>query len=696
MEIRPYWAKDVPCRNITIHGFCKFEGKGCSFKHESSNKSSTITSNSNINTSATSLPLQQPLDPLKNPSIGDFPTISSRPTSALSNNIPNSGILNSASIGGSITSGTNAGTGGDLKKKFNPASSSTFLPSTSISNVPNLSNPTKPINKFAGFSPKVNDIPSFIPSGTTINNNDDLTSTQNGLKQFNLDSPVFQPTTTTNNNNDIQPSINRSPIPTNPYLVSNNDSIQPNPYAQSSEALNPYSQVTGPQDFLFPQTSYPLNHHLYAPAPPPHLQIPLKGNEENSSKFFLPNELRESLIKKNESTLKTLQHSNLPELVNIYYNLVPLDNSLQKSNQTYGYYSSLYKAFSNDDGKAYVLRRIENVKLNQDKSISTIKKWVKLNCSNITKIIDAFTSRSFGDNSLIIVYDYYPNSKNLIEQHFHSNLGAKPEQITPKILWNYTLQLTNAIATSHSKNLPIRSLTLTKIIVTSLNRIRLSDCGIFDILDFEDFSNEDEELETINLLKIQDLQKLGQLLLSLAISSSPNSSKFSNNEDIISNIDIDEDFKSALKYLLNESNPNIESFQKIISKKLFESLNQIQEQGDYYESQLTRELENGRLVRLLTKLNFILERPEYQSNPTWAQSGERYPIKLFREYVFNQVDDRGKPVLDLAFVLKTLNKLDAGIDEKFLLVSHDEQTCMIVSYKEMRDLIERSFRELSN
>jgi len=661
----------VPCRNITIHGFCKYEGKGCSFKHETNsiNKPSA-TSSSSSSTATTTTTTNNAIDPIKNISINDL-SLSSRPTSAAST------ITNSA-FGVA-----------DSKKKFNPAGASTFQPSTSsISNAPGLAAPstTKSLNKFSNLSPKLSDIPAFVPSGALAGTESDV---QNTPKHFNLDSPAFQPLS------EVPTSLTRSPVATNPYLAPTTDQVPTNMFPSVPDApINPYSTMAQPQDFLYPpQSTYPLQYHLYAPAPPPHLQIPLKDNEENAETLFIPNELRETLLRKNEATLKTLQHSNLPEVVGVYYNLVPLDNSLNKSDKSYGYNSSIYKAFSNVDGRAYTLRRIESVKISKDKSLSTINRWTKLKNSNISQVVDAFTSRSFGDNSLIVVYDYYPNSKNLIEQHFHSNLGGKPEPITPKSLWAYTVQLTSAIASAHSRGLPVRSISLQKAIVTSKNRVRLSDCGVFDIINYD----ETLSAESIEELKQQDLKKLGRLLLTLAASTSINASKYSQEEDVIANLDMDDSFKEAISYLFSDSSKlSITEFQKLITHKAFEELSQVERSADYYEAQLTRELENARLVRLLTKLNVILDRPEYSQSQTWSQSGERYPIKLFHDYVFHQFDERGKPVLDLAFVLKCLNKLDAGIDEKILLVSHDEQTCLIVSYKEMKDLIDRSFRELCN
>lgn len=70
-----------------------------------------------------------------------------------------------------------------------------------------------------------------------------------------------------------------------------------------------------------------------------------------------------------------------------------------------------------------------------------------------------------------------------------------------------------------------------------------------------------------------------------------------------------------------------------------------------------KELENGRLVRLLSKMGFINERPEFDMEPGWAETGDRYLIKLFRDYVFHQVDENGRPVIDMVHVLTCLNKV---------------------------------------
>ena len=41
----------------------------------------------------------------------------------------------------------------------------------------------------------------------------------------------------------------------------------------------------------------------------------------------------------------------------------------------------------------------------------------------------------------------------------------------------------------------------------------------------------------------------------------------------------------------------------------------------------------------------------------WSETGDRYLLKLFRDYVFHQVDEQGKPLVDLGHVLEALNKV---------------------------------------
>src|SRR3990167_4741242 len=119
--------------------------------------------------------------------------------------------------------------------------------------------------------------------------------------------------------------------------------------------------------------------------------------------------------------------------------------------------------------------------------------------------------------------------------------------------------------------------------------------------------------------------------------------------------------------------------------------------NDHLENEARKESESGRLFRLIAKLGYINERHEFifssfsllsllrpfppsfpflprfstrnisnldklaikrfTINPRWNETGDKYILKLFRDYVFHQVYEDGSPAIDFAHVVDTLNKV---------------------------------------
>lgn len=84
-------------------------------------------------------------------------------------------------------------------------------------------------------------------------------------------------------------------------------------------------------------------------------------------------------------------------------------------------------------------------------------------------------------------------------------------------------------------------------------------------------------------------------------------------------------------------------------------------------------------------------RSRFGRSHRWSETGDRYIVKLFRDYVFHQVDENLDPVVNLTHVLTCLNKLDAGSDERMMLMARDEQSCLVVSYKDVKTCIESAY-----
>lgn len=106
-----------------------------------------------------------------------------------------------------------------------------------------------------------------------------------------------------------------------------------------------------------------------------------------------------------------------------YHTLVPLENcEVGKMPQI----ASTFKA-TNVDGMRYCLRRLLNFRLQSTKCMQVVDKWKKLQHSNIVKMKEVFTTKAFGDHSLILVYDYHPCSETLLSRYF-KNGDTFPEQ----------------------------------------------------------------------------------------------------------------------------------------------------------------------------------------------------------------------------------------------------------------------------
>ncbi|CAB4385205.1 unnamed protein product [Rhizophagus irregularis] len=441
-----------------------------------------------------------------------------------------------------------------------------------------------------------------------------------------------------------------------------------------------------------------LQYHLYT-SPLPHVSN-LHPHQKTIHAFFMLDHLREELQRKNESTLKTVNAKdfNLPEELHVYHSLYPLDQRQEKSIKIFGYPSWVYKSVCSVDGRVYCLRRIEGFRLTNEIAMSTIENWRRIRHANIVSIREAFTTKAFGDHSLVFVYDYHPLSQTLFDKHFSSsslqanNLpqsGGTGVVVPETVLWSYITQLASAIKTIHSSGLAARMIEPTKILSTNKNRIRINCCGIMDMLTFDGGKN-------IHHFQQEDLIHFGQLIISLACNSLSSVLNLPKSIDYISR-HYSPDFKNVILYLLNKPTPtkSVDKLIAMIGPRILHEINSVHHYNDFLESELSQELENGRLVRLLCKFGFINERPEFDMDPSWSETGDRYLIKLFRDYVFHQVDENGYPVVDMAHVLMCLNKLDAGVDERIMLVSRDEQSCLIVSYKEIKNCIDSAFRDLS-
>ncbi|KAK1477585.1 hypothetical protein CCUS01_16607, partial [Colletotrichum cuscutae] len=467
------------------------------------------------------------------------------------------------------------------------------------------------------------------------------------------------------------------PLPATPF----------NPYADDPTGL------AGSGAYFQHQNAYtaplqPLQYHLYAPVGP--YRDDLMPFQRQIHDFFLPEKMREEMQRKSEALQQVMPNN--------YYSLVPLDTSHRKSSSVFGYTTWVYKATSSKNGKTYCLRRLEGYRLTNEQAIRSVKEWRRLNNGNVVGIHDAFTTRAFGDSSLFFVQDYHPLSKTLAELHFsqpastHGTRFSAKNPITESVLWGYISQIANALKAIHTLNLAARCLDMSKVIVTDKNRIRLSACSILDVVQFDN-------RRPVQELQQEDLIQFGKLILSLATNTPPNQlTNLKGSMEQMSRV-YSKEITDTVLWLLTPSQvgatpKGIEEFVRGIAVHMVATLDASLQEADALKSDLFRELENGRIVRLMAKLGAVNERQEFDGDRNWSENGERYMLKLFRDYVFHQVDANGNPVVDMGHIIRCLNRLDAGSDDRICLTSRDEQTSFVVSYKELKKQLGNAFGEL--
>lgn len=324
-----------------------------------------------------------------------------------------------------------------------------------------------------------------------------------------------------------------------------------------------------------------------------------------------------------------------------------------------------------------------------------MKDWRRVNCGGIVSVIDAFTTRAFGDSSLIFVTNYHPLSKTLTEHHFTNTgrFGNRASQTVPEpVLWNYIVQIASAVKAVHSANLAVRCMDPSKVMVTDKGRIRLGACSVLDVVQFE-------AQRPVAELQQEDFIHFGKLILSIAT----NNLSVTTAQHLAPLVDqlsrsYSSEFRDTVVWLLTPAQaPATKSVGELLSgiaTHVVDAFDSSLHANDTLYSELAREVENGRLARLLMKLGTINERPEYDGDVNWSETSERYILKLFRDFVFHQVNAEGRPVLDMGHMIACLNKLDAGSQEKISLASRDEQSVFVVTYSEIKKQVNAAWSEL--
>ncbi|XP_077409828.1 PAN2-PAN3 deadenylation complex subunit PAN3 isoform X2 [Vanacampus margaritifer] len=505
----------------------------------------------------------------------------------------------------------------------------------------------------------------------------------------------------------------------------------PNPvnYMVPTTAADPGSHIIqketvgGTTYFYTDNTPAPMagmvfpTYHIYPPTAP---HVAYMQPKANAPSFFMADELRQELINRHLITMAQIDHSenaDVPSEVDSYHSLFPLEalpppNRMQKTSN-FSYITSCYKAVNSKDDLPYCLRRIQGFRLVNTKCMMLVDMWKKIQHSNSVTLREVFTTKAFGDHSLVFSYDFHAGAETMFSRHFNDpaadsyftkrkwgqhepppprqHAGLLPESL----IWAYIVQLSSALRTIHTAGLACRVMDPSKILITGKTRLRVNCVGVFDVLTFD--SSQTNHLALMPQYQQADLVSLGKVVLALACNSLAGIQRENLQKAMeLVSINYSSDLKNLILYLLTEQSRlrSVNDIMPMIGARFYTQLDASQMRNDVIEEDLAKEVQNGRLFRLLAKLGTINERPEFQKDPTWSETGDRYLLKLFRDHLFHQVTEAGTPWIDLSHIVSCLNKLDAGGPEKISLVSRDEKSVLVVTYSDLKRCFDSTFQEL--
>ncbi len=282
------------------------------------------------------------------------------------------------------------------------------------------------------------------------------------------------------------------------------------------------------------------------------------------------------------------------------------------------------------------------------------------------------------NRALYFIHEYYPNALTLREALFGYKRGTSSgsrehnkfhhhrfHPLDENVIWSYVTQLVSAIKSVHLGGLAVRVLQLNHILVTNdvgsgfvdeysnqyssnhenmmmTNRVRLRiNCiGVVDALEFESRKDIEE-------CQKEDMRCLGRIMMSLASGFEIGcdvdddtlnkcdmylSQTYSSDLYNLTNALLSRKRVGRLGHLIEVDPPNIQNVCRVVGERALEELDSVHVVMDKMDEALATEYESGRGLRLLLKLGFINDRPEFGVDTRWSESGDCYVLKLFRDY----------------------------------------------------------------
>lgn len=388
---------------------------------------------------------------------------------------------------------------------------------------------------------------------------------------------------------------------------------------------------------------------------------------------------------------------SIPETIQLYHSICPLENigqSLQQPSRVVPVPTLCIKAIHHGDGAGYMLRRIDGRQVVPTSELldtckEVVLKWSEVaNHPNVVGLREAFVSEEMLDiPSLYLSFDYHPGACSL-EQLYIRPSDHSRESLTEDDVWSFLVQMTSALRAIHSAGMDAGPAAFhpSKILVCTPRRIRFGFLGVAEIL----MGPRSTDIPTAQLV---DLTSLGSLLLTIACAAKNEPPSM----DVMMSYFSRELCHVIAGLVASQKGQGFKTWRNVaaaLGPRLMDELDTNQQSIDTMTVEMCKEIENGRISRFLIKLNTVVERTQLMGDTRWAETGDRYLLKLFRDFVFHQVDDDGHPLNDWGLIVDAINKADAGVHEKIMLLSRDESSMLVVSYADIKRCLLAAYEEI--
>jgi len=374
------------------------------------------------------------------------------------------------------------------------------------------------------------------------------------------------------------------------------------------------------------------------------------------------------------------------EIPTRFHSACPLDDPAvhRGAGGSFGYPSSLYKVVDRADSQLYTLRRFDNVRSITSSVLSnTQATWSAVRHPSIVSLYSISTEKG----AVFFAHAFHPSAQTLQQRFMNPKTTSASVPVGESLLWRLLSQLLAGVRHVHSRHMAIRSISPSHVLLTSGARFRIANVGVVDVLEFE-------SRKSLGDMQLGDLYCLGVLVLSVATRSSMGNSKAIESGMSLLQQHYSQDLYQAVAALLSGSR-NADQMCQMVCDKMCDELDFALASSDALHLNLQNEYENGRLLRLLLKLGYINERPEHALSPSWSETGDRYVLKLFRDYVFHQTNLDGVPQIDTGHVVTSLNKLDMADPEKILLSSRNGKDVFVASFYDINRCLDMAFVDLT-